>query len=137
MAIQNRRKETILDAKKLLSLIILLNISCGVLVQEKDVKENYNIVKLKSQDSSTYLSLYSFNSSDKSKELRPCYRINKILFCDFKNKIENPLNVVPGEFSLSTSYIGKLDSKLENLKIKEGDSIIINFFLKNDPIPLN
>ncbi len=125
-----------LDVNRILPLIFLFFISCGSLQQKKEYEIGYKIFKLKSQDKSSYLSVESYDFKDESKELRPCYRINKILFCDFQNKIENPLAVIPGEFLISTSYIGKSDIKTNRFNIAKGDSVIVKFYLGDDPEPL-
>lgn len=126
------------DVRFVFFLLILCCFGCASRVQKGEkTRKDYSLQVLTSSDNSSYLSVESFDFSTKSKELRPCYRINKIIFCDFKNKIKNPLYIIPGKFSISSEYIGKLDSKIEELIVKEGDSIIIKFFLKDDPEPLH
>jgi len=128
-------------AKYLCFLFSITLISCSNIlsVDKKNKSKEYQIERFRSEVEgehlSTYISLENYEYGNKKYKIGGVYWVNNIGF--IADKFPHILSLMPGIFTVESGSIGYLNSKIENLKINRGDSIVVKFYLKADPEPLH
>lgn len=127
MVVQSRKAE--MQAVNICLLAVILNtVSCMKYGQKPF--ENINVIKLKaSSENYAYLTLASFESEDLTNSLPGGYIVNGVVISTSNQPYV--LNVKPDDFIIEAGAVGKEWRKL-NIKVAKGDSLILNFFLKQE-----
>ncbi|NVK83023.1 MAG: hypothetical protein HWE21_01810 [Cytophagia bacterium] len=116
-----------------LALIVLLNLSCNSSDIPKTDQVQVQHYKTISEDY-TYLVLNAYEFDQPEKKLPGLFIVNNIIH-QLSDSRSFVLNVRPGEFSLRAGFVGKEWEELE-VKVVKGDSLVIDFFLKQEDIDL-
>jgi hypothetical protein len=91
---------------------------------------SYEIWYYKSNDSETYLNLKAFHKENQDERCYSTFKVNDSILDEEKLKDLN-LKVNPGNFIINAGAIGKDWVKAEVLNVKKGDSLVIQFYLKD------
>lgn len=140
-------KDIVNQAKKALSVkhtVFLLTLvfitSCGV--KRYDVVDNtYDIKRFKSKSGYSSININSFDFKTKDK-ISPWININDVALeyvFNEKGNFTNPLQikVIPNNhFNIEIYYLRRHTVKIKELYLKDGDSIVINAYLKEDTRPI-
>lgn len=133
------KRVCMLTAKKYYLLFMFTCIlSCASSGKQDSGMEEIGITKLQSYDDfSSYIQINTFSYESKEQELPAYYRINGILFqnSDFKKYFIVP--VKKGFYQIEAGFIGKEEVALNALEVGKGDSVLVKFYLKDDPEPLH
>lgn len=123
-------------------IITLLIISCGS--SKNDIQSNaYEIVRYKSYirygsiPTGTFITIDLYDDKNRGKREPAFYSINNVIFDDF-HLVEDDLkpvtiSVFPGSFDIQGYSEIKLPTRINNLKIKDGDSVVVKIYLIDDP----
>ena len=84
----------------------------------------------KSNDSETYLTLKAFHKENQDERCYSTIKVNDSIFDEDKLKDLN-LKVNPGNFVINAGSVGKDWIKAEVLNVKKGDSLVIQFYLRD------
>lgn len=130
---KHKKEQTQVVKSIIVILVSLLFIACSVKKQED--KGTYDIEVFKSKNKTfRYITMKSFHYGGKEK-FPASYRVNNVIL-DNELSHEKTISVLEGEFKIESIFPGKLNN-LVTLKVKKGDSIVIKFYLKDDPTPLH
>lgn len=122
----------------LLILIILFACSSSknIELSNSGQGKSYEVIRLKSKDGGSYITIGSYHFEDKQDRAPAFYYINNVAI-DPTNKLKDTtITVQPGEFRVRGRYISKLETVLDKLTVTKGDSVYIKLYLKDDPEPL-
>ncbi|MDO6675329.1 hypothetical protein Q4517_07175 [Tenacibaculum sp. 1_MG-2023] len=121
--------------KVILFYFILFYLSSCSSVLNKRTKQinssNYIIKSYKSKNGETLLKVNTFDKDFYSEPITPIVVLNNIHFLN-----NNLFNVGVGKHNVEIAFIGKITINIKDLVIKQGDSIVINAYLKQDPTPI-
>jgi hypothetical protein len=129
------KKEAMQAVKYLLLIVALVFLNSCTSVKLSEDK-SYSVERLNSADSTrSFISLNFYNYDDRTQPIPAVFHVNGIMFGP-KNNLDNfVLNVRPHDFEINTGYIGK-EWLRANVEVEKGDSVLVKFFLKDDPQPL-
>ena len=120
-------------------------LSCGA--SKNDVHNKpYEIIRYKSYvrygsiPTGTFITIDFYDDKNRDKREHAFYSINNVIFDDF-HVVEDKLNdlkpvsirVFPGSFDIQGYSEVKFLTRINNLKIKDGDSVVVKIYLKDDP----
>jgi anti-sigma28 factor (negative regulator of flagellin synthesis) len=91
---------------------------------------SYSIWYYKSKDSETYLNLNAFHKENQDERCYSTFKVNDSIFEEDKLK-DLKLKVNPGNFIINAGAVGKDWINAEVLNVKKGDSLVIQFYLKD------
>jgi len=101
------------------------------------INDEVKINRVQSSDTfSSYIQINTFSFESKKQKLPAFYRINGILFQSSDFAEEFILPVMRGSYRIEVGYIGKEELILKKLEVEKGDSVIVQFYLKDDLEPL-
>lgn len=128
-----------LTAKKYYLLFMITCIlSCASSRKKDSGIEEIGITKLQSYDGfSSYIQINTFSYESKEQELPAYYRINGILFQNLDFEEYFIVLVKKGFYQIEAGFIGKEEVALNALEVGKGDSVLVKFYLKDDPEPLH
>ena len=130
---RKRRENVVL---RMLIYVVILQVWIGCAIVSNDFSSQttsngrYRIKYLKSKEkgltSLSHLRVNYFDYQDSIKEVECGLILNGDLILR-----QNTINILPGTHDLLSAQIGKESIEIKNLKIERGDSVIVNFYLKN------
>lgn len=91
---------------------------------------SHEIWYYKSNDSETYLNLKAFHKENQDERCYSTFKVNDSIL-DEENLKDLNLKVNPGNFIINAGAIGKDWIKAEVLNVKKGDSLVIQFYLRD------
>lgn len=121
----------VLNVRSFIYLFIYLFIT-GCYLSKKtvsDVSSSYEIKKFKSFGN--WITINAFDKGAPYGEIPPLIIINNLYFTK-----TNSFNIGQGKHTIEIGFIGKVSVNIEELRVKENDSIVINAYLKDDPTPI-
>jgi len=92
---------------------------------------NYIIKSYKSKSGETLLKINTFDKDLYNESLTPIVVLNNIHF--LKNHL---FDVGIGKHNIKIGHPSKISIYIKDLVVKQGDSIVINAYLKDDPTPI-
>jgi len=109
---------------------------------KKNSNGDYEVVYYKSTDNfSRYIMVKTFLHEDRSEQIYATYVVNDVIHGMDKALLKTfKLNVMSGIFDIEALSMGQKVVRLDRLKIVDGDSVHIKFYLKDgDPFhgPVN
>ena len=122
---------------KLSILIVSILYNCSPANESVISQGNFKIIKYKSQDDTSYINMKSFFFEEKTREIPAYYRVNNIVFPPLNPDEHLTINVLEGNFTIEAGSVTKEEIVIQNLKISKGDSVVVKFYLKDNPEPLH
>ncbi|WP_440120741.1 hypothetical protein [Tenacibaculum sp. Ill] len=120
-----------LSIPKLWIIVLCIFLSCKVKEIGSINTSNYTIKNYKSKNRETLLKVNTFDKGFYNEPITPIVVLNNIHFLN-----NNLFNVGVGKHNVEIAFIGKITINIKDLVIKQGDSIVINAYLKQDPTPI-
>ncbi len=98
---------------------------------KKNTNGDYEVVYYKSKGNfPRYIIVETFLYKNRSEQIYATYVVNDVIHdMDLKTF---KLNVMPGTFDIEASSMGQKVVRLDQLKIVDGDSVHIKFYLKDE-----
>lgn len=126
-----KAKRKRLSIPKLWIIVLCVFLSCKVKEIGSINSSNYIIKSYKSKNGETLLKINTFDKDFYNEPITPIVVLNNIHFLN-----NNLFNVGVGKHNVEIAFIGKITINIKDLVIKQGDSIVINAYLKQDPTPI-
>lgn len=125
--------QKVLNARNFIYLFTcILIMSCHTsknTINNKIPSSSYEIKKFKSFGN--WITINAFDKGAPYGKIPPLIIINNLYFTK-----TNSFNVGQGKHTIEIDFIGKISANIEELIVKENDSIVINAYLKDDPTPI-
>ncbi|MGG8495377.1 hypothetical protein ACQY1Q_03090 [Tenacibaculum sp. TC6] len=124
----------VLSVRKLIYLSVCLAITgCytnKTVINNTTPSSSYEMKKFKSFGN--WITIHTFDKGSPYGEISPVIIINNLYF----TKV-NSFNIGKGKHNVEIASISKIPIKIKDLVVKEGNSIVINAYLKDDPTPIS
>jgi hypothetical protein len=93
-------------------------------------EQSHSIQYFKSKNLGTYLNLSSFHFENEMERCYSSFKINDSIYDE--DKLDDlVLNVKPGDVDIIAGSVGKDWIKTKIMNVRKGDSLVIQFYLKN------
>lgn len=126
-----KAKRKRLSIPKLWIIVLCVFLSCKVKEIGSINSSNYIIKSYKSKSGETLLKINTFDKDLYNESLTPIVVLNNIHF--LKNHL---FDVGIGKHNIKIGHPSKISIYIKDLVVRQGDSIVINAYLKDDPTPI-
>tara|TARA_R110002072_G_scaffold48038_18_gene131461 strand:- start:286 stop:726 length:441 start_codon:yes stop_codon:yes gene_type:complete len=132
----HKPKRELIQVVKGLTIILLFMFFTDCSVKKEGDKNSNDIKIFKSKDKlSSYLSIESYEYESPGERIPVFHHVNNIIL-DREMLYIRTINVLDGEFKVKALFPGKLTNEV-TVNLTKGDSIVVKFYLKDDPTPLH
>jgi len=100
----------------------------------KDTQGAYELTRFTSKDKRSTILVQIFEKESKGQLVPGFLRINGVIH--LTENSTTSVSVMPGVYRIECGYVGKELVTLKRLRVNASDSVQINFFLKDERLPL-
>ena len=131
---KHKRRGTLVARHAFLLVIILLYIQDSFGQPVKDTQGTYELTRFTSPSNRCTILVQIFEKESKGQLVPGFLRINGVIHLTENGTTR--VSVMPGVYRIECGYVGKELVTLKRLRVNASDSVQINFFLKDDRLPL-